>query len=248
MSKEPIHPQPSRTQASDLAQARLTQKALTEYQRKVGKLMFAATTIRGDIQLAVGKLAQGSKGPNQIHLEQVDRGLKYLHRHGVPQHRLQCGGPAATTLHGYCDADFSRNLYTTSVGADDEVVHCTTGYLLSVRRRTHLLGSKKQSAPVLSSMEAELVAAVSQAQEAAYLRRLIEEMGVPQQRPTPIFTDSKSLVALDGEPDSPPTLQACHSPAPGSGTHRTQASFASSGSPPLQCGRLPHPCHHAQGV
>jgi len=196
MSKEPIHPQPSRTQASDLAPARLNQKALTEYQRKVGKLMFAATTIRGDIQLAVGKLAQGSKGPNQIHLEQVDRGLKYLHSTASLSIAYSAAAPAATTLHGYCDADFSRNLYTTSVGADDEVVHCTTGYCFLFGGGLISWGSKKQSAPVLSSMEAELVAAVSAAQEAAYLRRLIEAMGVPQQRPTPIFTDSKSLVAL----------------------------------------------------
>jgi hypothetical protein len=193
---DPIHPQPSRVTAADLHPVRQSKGELKLYQKKVGKLMFAATTIRADLSLAVGKLAQGSRGPNRIHLEQVDRALSFMYNSRELSMGYTAEGEAPSVLVGACDADYSRNVYQEGTSASDEVIHATSGYVFSLAGGLISWGSKKQSAPVLSAMEAELVAAVSAATEAAYLRRLLSDLGVRQVPPTVLRTDSASLVAL----------------------------------------------------
>jgi len=71
-----------------------------------------------------------------------------------------------------------------------------TGYVFILGGAAISWASKKQSAPVTSSSEAELVAAVSAAQEAIYLRRLLRELGHEQVGPTPLYTDNTAIITL----------------------------------------------------
>jgi len=48
------------------------------YQSMVGSIMFAASTIRVDLQHASSKLAQGNKHPTQLHQEQAGKTMRYL--------------------------------------------------------------------------------------------------------------------------------------------------------------------------
>lgn len=49
-----------------------------DYQSYVGSLMFAASTIRPDIQYAWSQLSQGNKDPTGLHYDQVRRAMRYL--------------------------------------------------------------------------------------------------------------------------------------------------------------------------
>ena len=47
----------------------------------------------------------------------------------------------------------------------------------------------------LSSAEAEFVAASSMVQEVIYVRKFLDNLGFPQEKPTPIFEDNRTCVA-----------------------------------------------------
>jgi hypothetical protein len=52
----------------------------------------------------------------------------------------------------------------------------------------------------LSSAEAECMAACEATQEAIHLRLLLGEMGLPQERPTVLYEDNQSCIAMSESP------------------------------------------------
>jgi len=56
--------------------------------------------------------------------------------------------------------------------------------------------SKAQPVVSLSTLQSELNASVDATQDIAWFRGILEELGFPQYHPTPLYTDSRSLVAL----------------------------------------------------
>eukprot|EP00965_Chrysotila_dentata_P145870 4819059-Pleurochrysis_carterae.AAC.1 len=57
-------------------------------------------------------------------------------------------------------------------------------------------GSKRQHCILLSSTEAEIIAASHTAAEVIYLRGLLAEMGHAQDGPTPLYVDNSAAVEL----------------------------------------------------
>jgi hypothetical protein len=55
--------------------------------------------------------------------------------------------------------------------------------------------SKRQSVVALSSAEAEFVAVSAMVQEVIYLRRFLDNLGVPQTHPTSVYEDNRTCVA-----------------------------------------------------
>ena len=155
------------------------------YQSMVGSIMFAASTVRVDIQHACSKLAQGNKKPSLLHREQVGKAMRYLFDTAEVQLvYTKEPGQETVKLSGFVDANFKLD------------GKAQTGYVFLLSGAAISWGSKKQTAPVTSSSEAELVAAVSAAQEAVYLRRLMKELGHEQKAPTPLFTDNSAIITL----------------------------------------------------
>ena len=74
---------------------------------------------------------------------------------------------------GQCDSDWS-------------VGHSTTGFFLMLAGAPLVYSSKRQPCIAMSSTEAEIIAASSCACEIVYIRTLLEEMGLPQEDPTPL--------------------------------------------------------------
>ena len=60
--------------------------------------------------------------------------------------------------------------------------------------------SKKQPSTALSSMEAEYMALTHSSREAIWLRRLLDEVGLPQDRPTTIHVDNQGAIAFAQNP------------------------------------------------
>jgi hypothetical protein len=157
---------------------------IKDYQSKVGSLMFAASTTRPDLQLACSKLAQGNKKPTLLHRDQVQRALRYFLDTSSLSLVYSGEVPNPSVLVGYSDANYSRTGPSQS------------GFVFLLGGSAISWGSKKQSCVVLSSTEAELVAAVTCGQEAVYLRRLLKELGHTQNEPTVIFIDNSAVLDL----------------------------------------------------
>ena len=78
----------------------------------------------------------------------------------------------------------------------------TTGYYFQLNGRgTALsLGVKKQGTVALSSSEAEYQSMAAEAQEALYLKQLLEDFGIQQKRAIAIGEDNQSCIRLCQNP------------------------------------------------
>lgn len=145
--------------------------------------MFAASTVRPDIQWSVSRLAQGSKGPTAEEMKQGYQGLNYFNN--TKEERLVYTNQDNTVqLFGYSDANYNKE------GSSQ------TGWIMKLCGAAVSWASKKQTAPTLSSCEAEAVAACSATAEIIYLRRLLAEIGFPQLQPTPLLCDNRAVLDL----------------------------------------------------
>lgn len=90
-------------------------------------------------------------------------------------------------LIGYSDSDWA---------GDAKTRRSTTGYLFILGGAAISWSSRKQQTVALSTMEAEYMAASAAAQEALYLRRLLEEIGHECKEPTVIFQDNQGSLAM----------------------------------------------------
>jgi len=105
--------------------------------------------------------------------------------------KLTYNGKVGTNLIGYTDSDWC--------GSPDDS-KSTSGYIFMLAGAAVSWKSKKQSLVALCSTEAEYVAATEAAKEAIWLRGLLEELGYAQEKPTPLFCDNTSAIALVENP------------------------------------------------
>ena len=98
--------------------------------------------------------------------------LRVLHYLSVHRHLgLRYMRSDSTPTHGFSDSDWA-------------VKHSTTGFTFQYANATISWGSKKQTSVVLSSCEAEIMAASEAAKEAVYLREFLNELGSDYGRTT----------------------------------------------------------------
>ena len=90
-------------------------------------------------------------------------------------------------LVGYVDAAY---------GNDPKKRRSTTGYAFTYSGGAIVNRSKAQTIVALSSTEAELIAAVTAAKTARYIRSVMSELGFPQDGPTPIYEDNESAITI----------------------------------------------------
>lgn len=154
-----------------------------QYREAIGSLMYAAMGTRPDIAFAVSTLSQFSENPGWVHWEAVKHVFRYLL--GTKKLELVYGGEKRGLV-GYVDAD----------GASQDHRRAITGYAFLIDGAAVSWSSKKQELVTLSTTEAEYVAATHAAKEALWMRRLIGEVFRPLSEPTPLFSDSKSAIAL----------------------------------------------------
>ncbi|GJP36797.1 hypothetical protein CLOM_g21273 [Closterium sp. NIES-68] len=164
----------------------------------VGSLNYAANHTRPDIAFATSRLASVVSRPSHEQLEAAKRLVRYvsatasvgLEYSGVRQ-RLQRGAADVKSgemlLSCYTDASFN------SVKADGTSIG---GYVCLLGGGAVSWRSKKQNEVGLSSCETEYMALHHGAKEVVWLRRLLEELGVGQEKPTVVFCDNESAVKL----------------------------------------------------
>jgi hypothetical protein len=161
----------------------------TDYRQIVGKAMYAMVGTRPDIAYAVGMLGRFASKPNTHHLAMAKRLLRYLK--GKPDVTIKYPrGEGTATIVGYSDADWG--------GSDDR--KSTTGYIFTINGAPISWTSKRQPTVALSSTEAEYMALTQAAKEATWLRRLLSDLGHPQENATVINEDNQGAIQLARNP------------------------------------------------
>ena len=156
----------------------------TLYRMLVGKLLFLTKT-RPDLTYAVSLVSRFMHNPQEAHLQAAKHILRYVRRY--PDFGLFFKQGEETRLHGYTDADYGQDI-------DDRI---------SVGAYTFFLGnspiswnSKKQSSTSRSSCESEYRALAQCSCEAVWIRRLLRELRILDNKPTYIYCDYQSSIKL----------------------------------------------------
>lgn len=167
------------------------------YQSLIGTLMYAMLGTRPDIAYAVGALSKYSSTPGRAHWNQAVHVLCYLA--GTKEYGLTYDGNSPIDLSslilGYTDSDWAGDVDTR---------RSTGGYVFLMCGAAISWSSKLQTAPALSSTEAEYMACTRAAQEAIWLRQLLEQLGFKQTSPTKLWGDNQGAIALAKNPQEHP--------------------------------------------
>jgi hypothetical protein len=139
----------------------------------------------------VNQVSQFFCRPTRAHWEAVKRILSYLK--GTSSYGITFGsnGTNERTLIAYSDADFAANV-------DDR--RSTTGVLLILNGGPISWKSQRQSCVSLSTTESEYVAAAAAAKDVVWMRRLLQDLGCDQTKPTLLFCDNQSAIKLVRNP------------------------------------------------
>ncbi len=154
------------------------------YQQVVGSLGHVARYTRPDIAYAFGFLSRAATHPDKTHEQMAKRVLRYL---AAAQDRGLTIRRSTLTLSCYSDADWA---------GDETTRASTSGVLVLLGSNPIYWNSVRQRVVAKSSAEAEYAALNTAAGAVMYLRGIFSDLGIPQELPTVIYTDSQSAIAI----------------------------------------------------
>lgn len=160
------------------------------YTSLISSLMFIAVATRPDIAYAVNRLVMYTANPDLHHWTATKRILRYLsgtHNQGIT---YLAGNNTKRKLTGYSDTSLASLNDMSSV----------SGYVFLAAGGVITWRSKKQTAILWSSTEAEYMCLADAACEAAWLRNLYNELGFPIEGPTTVYGDNQSALAIANNP------------------------------------------------
>lgn len=159
----------------------------TIYRRLVGKLLYLSVNTRPDISASISILAQKVCKPNTDDWNQLKRVVKYLKSTQEMKLKLSNVQLKETTLFGYADATW----------ADDKIDRkSNSGRIFYLNGGTISWACHKQSIVAQSSCEAEFISMAEAANDAKWLRQLLNEMHVEINSSTVIYEDNQSCIDL----------------------------------------------------
>ncbi|KAK1417486.1 hypothetical protein QVD17_26615 [Tagetes erecta] len=159
-----------------------------QYRSLVGGLLYL-THSRPDLTYAVSLVSRFLQSPSKIHMGAARRILKYVAsttHFGIWYKKSQ-----EIKLVGYSDSDWASCM-------DDR--KSLSAYVFSLGTGAVSWRSKKQTTVALSSTEAEYISATGATCQALWLRRILEDLGFNQAKPTVIYCDNKSAINLAKNP------------------------------------------------
>jgi hypothetical protein len=172
-------------------------EAVKTYQHLIGSLMYIACGTRPDIAYAVNTCAQFMSNPGPAHIHAAKHILRYLKgTSNVGLTYSKQPKELANRLYGYVDADHASD-------SDDR--KSVGGYVLMLGGAAISWSSRKIKVVALSSFESEWYSASICGCEVTVIRRLLEEIGFPQDRPTAVFEDNAACIysSMDNKPMNP---------------------------------------------
>ena len=158
---------------------------IKHYQSLIGSLLYVQIGTRPDISFAVSRLAQYAANPSPQHLRLATYVLSYLV--GTVDSRLCYDGANGDGLHGYSDSSLADQ-------TDDR--HSTSGYVYILMNGAISWSSRKQKTVAQNTTEAEYMAMTDAANQAAWYRSFLSELGYSVDDPIPLHGDNKGAIDL----------------------------------------------------
>lgn len=156
----------------------------TLFKQIVGSLMYITNT-RHDLQIVVSLISRFMANPMKEHYDVAKRVMRYIQgtldfgiwykRGGIRERKV------------FANSDYAGNLNDKK---------STSGYLILWDGAAVTRSSKKQSIIVLSSTEAEYVAAAACACQVIWVQDVLREFGFKMAEATPIHCDYTSAIKL----------------------------------------------------
>ena len=162
-----------------------SQSDIRHYQSLIGSLLYVQIGTRPDISFAVSRLAQYAANPSPQHLKLAQHVMGYLA--GTRDMRIRYDGDRGEGLHGYTDS---------SLGDQTDDRHSTSGYIFLLGDGAISWSSRKQKTVAQNTTEAEYMAMADAANQAAWYRSFLEELGYTVDDPIPLHGDNKGAIDL----------------------------------------------------
>ena len=168
-----------------------------KYQRLVGSLNYASTSVRADISFSASLLGSFAAAPTEVHLQSALRVCRYLFSNKdlgltyVRREPLVAPHGAVCHLLGYSDSDWAGNVDTRK-SQSGVVVEVIGGGVVDYH-------SRAQSMVAMSTEEAELNALISACNSVRYFRDLLSMIfpdAFGEQQATTIRVDNTAAVAV----------------------------------------------------
>jgi transposase InsO family protein len=158
------------------------------YKAAVGSLMYAMVATRADLAFPMSVVSQHMAKSGPKHWTAIKRIMRYLQ--GTLEAKLVLGGKSLALV-GFCDADWAGDVTDR---------RSTSGYVFMLGDGAISWNSKKQPTIALSTTEAEYMAISQSTREALWLRQLLSDVGLEQERSTPLMCDNQGAIALVKNP------------------------------------------------
>ena len=153
----------------------------TLFKQVVGSLMYLTAT-RPDLMYGVSLISRFMSSPTESHWFAAKRILRYLK--GTTELGIYYKKEGNTKVMAYTDSDFARDI-------DDR--RNTSGYVFLLSSGAISWSSKKQPVVLLSTTEAEYIAAASCACQCIWIQRMLEKLGFNEEIETLILCDNKQF-------------------------------------------------------
>ena len=158
------------------------------YASAIGSIMYAMICTRPDVSYALGMTSKYQQDPGEGHWIVVKNILRYLRR--TKEMFLVYGGQEESlSIKCYTDASFQT---------DRDDCKSQSGFVFVMNGGAVSWMSSKQSVVAQSTTESEYIAASQAAQEAAWMKKFIEDLGVVPtiQEPLEILCDNEGAIAI----------------------------------------------------
>jgi len=182
------------------------------YRTLLGELMYAYVSCRPDIGYAITLLSKFGSNPSAYHyscLKNIARYLRTTRDWGIRYKRSTPRGELPISTSEEVPYDPNLPEYPEEIGKGKLICFVDAAYANDLKKRRSTTGyaftysggaivyrSKAQSITALSSTEAELIAAVTAAKTAKFLRSILHELGFTQHEPTPIYEDNQPTIDI----------------------------------------------------
>ena len=161
---------------------------MTRYRTLVGSLVYL-TISQPNIAYAVHVVNQFIAAPWSTHYVALLRILRYLR--GTLTRSLFLPSSSPLELRAYSDANWASNVTDH---------RSTTRFCIFLGNSLISWRAKKQQIVSRSSTESEYRAMADTTVEIVWLRRLLADMGILLQDPTPLYCDNKSAIHIGANP------------------------------------------------
>lgn len=163
---------------------------MTEYNSLIGGLQYLSNNTRPDISFAVNHLARFLTNPSQEHMQAARQVLRYIANN--PDQGIEfTRHDQQAILEAYTDADFA---------ADPSTSRSTSGMLIRLASGPICWKSHLQQEVVLSTTEAEYLAATETCRQLQWVKSLIQELGLSDHvegaTRTNLHVDNQAAISL----------------------------------------------------